>query len=116
MTDARPLPTGEALPWPQFRLWHLSLLVMFVAVATREIQDQCRGEPVLVALASAGFAGYGFIGWAGWRLARRFEARLGLTPLLVLYFIAMAALFLVATVVYLVMEWGLGVGAWRFGR
>jgi hypothetical protein len=40
----------------------------------------------------------------GWRVARRLEARLGPTLLLILYLIAMAALFLIATAVYLVAE------------
>ena len=43
-------------------------------------------------------------GWVGWWASRRFAARLGPLLLFFLYAIAMAALFLVATVIYLVIE------------
>jgi hypothetical protein len=89
----------------QFRVWHLVLLVLFVAVAIVNIQDQRRSEPALIALAAAGFVAYWLLGWAGWRVARRFSARLGPTTLLILYLTAMAALFLVATGIYLVIEY-----------
>jgi hypothetical protein len=88
----------------QFRVWHLALLVLFVAVAIVNIQDQGRTELPLVILAATGFVVYGILGWLGWRAARRLEARLGPTLLLVLYLAAMAGFFLVATAVYLVAE------------
>ena len=49
---------------------------------------------------------YAIIGWIGWWFARRrFEGRLGPVLLFVLYAIAMAAFFLLATVMYLVIEY-----------
>jgi hypothetical protein len=88
----------------QLRTWHLGLLVLYVAVAIVNIQDQRLTEPALIAIASAGFLAYATIGWLGWRYVQRFEARVGSMPLLVLYLIALAVLFLVATVAYLVIE------------
>ena len=88
----------------RIRTWHLGLLVLYVAVAIVNVQDQGRTEPILIALASAGFLAYATIGWLGWRYVQRFEARVGSMPLLVLYLIALAVLFLVATVAYLVIE------------
>ena len=58
-----------------------------------------------LAVAAGGFVLYGLIGWIGWWAARRrLESRLGPLPLFILYSIAMAALFLAATVIYLVIE------------
>ena len=94
----------QSAPLGQLRLWHLALLVLFVAVAIANVQDQRPPTPGLVALAVSGFVLYGFFGWAGWRFARRFEDRIGSTLLLVLYLAAMAMLFLVATLVYVAME------------
>jgi hypothetical protein len=102
MIEARPV--HQPAPPGQLRVWHLALLVLFVAVAIANIRDQRPPKPELVALAASGFVLYGFLGWAGWRSARRFEARLGPTLLLVFYLASMAGLFLVATVVYLAME------------
>jgi hypothetical protein len=106
VTDARPFPPPARLVAPavQFRVWHLALLVLYVAVAIVNIQDQRRGEPALIALAASGFAAYGLLGVLAWRFARRLEGRLGPLPLLTLYLVAMAAMFLVATVTYLVAE------------
>jgi hypothetical protein len=86
------------------RVWHLSLLSVLVAVAIVNIQDQRRTEPALIALAAGGFVLYTVLGWAGWRVARQFRHTLGEVPLVVLYLAAMAALFFVATVVYLLLE------------
>ena len=97
--------TQRFVPALQFKVWQLAFLVLFVAVAIVNIQDQRAGEPALIALASAGFVAYGLLGWLGWRFARRFEARLGRTPLLVVYLIATSVLFMVATLVYLVIEY-----------
>ncbi len=91
-------------PLSRLKVWHLALLVGFVAVAIAQIQDQRMIEPALIALAGAGFAAYWVLGWMGWRLARRFEGRIGAVALLLLYLAGMAALFLVATVAYLVIE------------
>lgn len=100
-----PSPTRLAPSRSRPRIWHLSLLVLLVAVAIADIQDQRIHEPVLVALAVGGFVLYGVIGWLGWWVARRrLGPRLGTAWLFALYATAMAALFLVATVIYLVIE------------
>ena len=76
-----------------------------MAIATVDIRDQTRREPFLMALATAGFAGYACsAGWAGLASAGS-KSRLGATATLVLYLVAMAALFLLATAVYLVLEY-----------
>ena len=102
MIETRPM--HRSAPLGQLRVWHLALLVLFVAVAIANIQDQRPPTPGLVALAASGFVLYGLLGWAGWRVAHRFEDRLGPTLLLVLYVAAMAMLFLVATLVYVAVE------------
>lgn len=88
----------------QFKTWHLGLLVLYVAIAIVNIQDQRQTDPALIVLASAGLVTYPIIGWLAWRGARRFEARLGSMPVMTLYLIAMAGFFLVATLTYLVIE------------
>jgi hypothetical protein len=91
--------------WYQPRVWHLLLLVLFVAIAIADIQDQRVHEPFLIALAAGGFLLFGLIGWLGWRVARRrLGSRLGPAWLFAIYAVAMGALFLVATIVYLVIE------------
>jgi hypothetical protein len=75
-----------------------------VAIAIVNIQAQRREEPVLIALAIFGFVLYGVLCWLGWRLAQRFENRIGALWTLAVYLSAIAVLFLVATVVYLVLE------------
>ena len=95
-----------------FRVWHLSLLVLFVAVAIENMKDQRLSDPRLIALASAGFLGYGVLGWMGWRVARRLEPRVGSTVALCLYLVAMSALFLAATGIYLVLEYRYLTGGW----
>jgi hypothetical protein len=102
-TPSSPPPTRRTPGWAQLRIWHLAVLVLFVAIAIADIQDQRIREPTLIALAAGGLMLYGLIGWIGWWTVRRFEARLGLTTLFVLYSIAMGVLFLVATVIYLVI-------------
>jgi len=88
----------------RFKLWHLVLLVGFVAVAIADIQDHRRTEPALIALAGAGFALYAALAWLGWTFAQRFAIRIGRVALIGLYLGSMAALFLMATVVYLMIE------------
>ncbi len=114
MTYAKSL--SEALPGARFRVWHLWLLALFVAVAIVNIQDQGRTEPVLVVLASAGYVLYGLLGWGGWLVARRFRSRLGPTTALILYLASMAALFVVATIDYLLIEHAYVVGGLDLAR
>jgi hypothetical protein len=98
-------PPRRPASWYQPRIWHFSVLVLFVAIAIVQIQDQRVHEPSLIALAAGGFLLYGLIGWLGWRAARRrLESRLGPIWLFAIYAIAMAAFFLVATAIYLVIE------------
>lgn len=110
-------PTGHAGPCFQLRVWHLALLVLYVAIATVDIRDQTRREPFLMTLAAAGFAGYALLGWLGWRRFRRLEARIGPAATLVLFLGAMAGLFLLATVIYLVLEYAYVTGGlYKLGR
>jgi hypothetical protein len=86
------------------RIWHVALLVLLVAVAIVNIQDQRRSEPILIGLASAGFVVYGFVGWIGWWATRRCTPRLRPVLRLILFLAAMAGLFLIATWLYLMIE------------
>src|SRR5262245_35529476 len=101
-----PAPPPRRSPsWYQPRIWHLLLLVLFVAIATADIQAQRMHEPFLIALAAGGFLLYGVIGWLGWWIARRrLGSRLGPLWLFAIYATAMGALFLVATAIYLAIE------------
>ena len=78
----------------------LVLLVVFVAIAITDLREQRIAEPVLLALAAGGLALYGLIGWFGWWAVQCFEV-LGPIFLFILYCVAMGALFLLATVIYL---------------
>jgi hypothetical protein len=98
-TSSHPTSAG-----PRLRIWHLALLVLFVAIAIVNIQDQRRSEPVLIGVAIAGFAGYGVLGWLGWKVTRRLEGRLRPVLIFGLYLLAMGGLFLAATVAYLAIE------------
>lgn len=92
-------------PLVRFQIWHLALLVLFVAIAIVDIQGQCQGNPRLEALASAGFAGYGVLGWLGWHATRRFlGGRLGPLWTLLVFLVAMTALYLLAAVIYIQLE------------
>ena len=95
--------TAQVPGWAQPRIWHFVLLVVFVALAITDIQNQRIGEPFLIALAGGGLMLYGVIGWVGWWASQRFEPRLGPALLFILYAIAMGVLFLVATMIYLSM-------------
>ncbi len=103
--------SGWSMPWFQFKVWQLALLVVLVAVAITDIENHGRREPALVALAAVGYAAYFLLVWLSWLCVRRFEPRLGRTLLVGLYMSAMAALFLIATVAYLVIEY-----TYLFGR
>lgn len=94
---------GRAPGWAQPRVWHFGLLVLFVAIAITDLREQRISEPVLIALAAGGLALYGLIGWIGWWAIQRFRARFGPILLFMLYAVAMGALFLLATVIYLVI-------------
>ena len=80
------------------------MLVVFVAVAIhRHPGASAFASPLLIALAAGGLVLYGLIGWIAWWAVRRFESRLGIPLLFVLYSVAMGLLFFVATVIYLVI-------------
>ena len=66
--------SGRRDTWFQIKVWHLALLVVIVAIATRDIQTHARNEPALQLLAAAGYAGYFFLAWLIWLRVRRFEA------------------------------------------
>jgi hypothetical protein len=93
---------APGLRWP---IWGLMLAVVFVAIAIVDIQNLRRTEPVLIALAAAGYAGYGLLCWLAWRIMRRCRSRLGGVPALILYMVTMGCLFLLATVIYLIVEY-----------
>lgn len=97
-------PLRRFRPLAQVRVWHLSALTVFVAIAIMEIRDQGAREPLLVGLAAAGFALYGVIGWVGWHFASRLEPRVGSIALRMLFMSLMAALFLVATLIYTAIQ------------
>ncbi len=88
----------------RFRIWHLWLVSAIVAVAILNIQDQRRSEPILIGLAIAGFVLYAVLGWGIWRFASRFQSTKGTLPVLATYLVTMAVLFLIATVLYLLIE------------
>jgi hypothetical protein len=102
--------SGQLTPWFQIRVWHLALLVLIAALATCDIQTHARNEPALQLLAAAGYGGYFFLAWMIWYHLRRFQAALGLPVLLAVFMTAMAAFFLIATVVYLLIEYTYLVG------
>jgi len=97
-------------PLLQVRIWHLALLVLYVAIAIVDIKDQRRIEPPLIGLAAAGFAAYAILCWLGWHGMRRFQHRLGLLVVVIIYTVTMAALFLVATIAYLALEYAYTTG------
>ncbi|MFO0952782.1 MAG: hypothetical protein U0835_16860 [Isosphaeraceae bacterium] len=86
------------------KLWHVAVLVAFVAVAITEVQQQRVREPGLVALAAVGFVGYAALGVVGWKLSRRLVPRIGPAAVLAVYVFGMSALYLVATAVYVTLE------------
>lgn len=91
-------------PLLQLRLWHLALLVLFVAVATVDIRSLRRSELALVVAAAVGYAGFGLLCWAGWHWIGRLRSRL--SPVLVfgLYAFTMAGIYWGAVTVYLGLE------------
>jgi hypothetical protein len=88
----------------QMRIWHLSLLTVVAAVAIVNIQDQRQTDPLLIAVAVAGFALYTVLGWLIWNLLQRSRPRVGTVPLICLYCVTMSGLFLTATITYLLIE------------
>jgi hypothetical protein len=106
MTESTPSirPSSGTLALFQFRIWHLALLVVYVAIAIVDIQDQRRHEPALIALAAAGFAVYGLIVWLGWHYIRRWKARRGWMLAVIVYAVTMGTIYLVATILYLMAE------------
>ena len=105
VTGATSVQSGRRIsPLLQFRFWQFGLLVALTAIAIVDIQGYCR-EPKLIALASAGYAGYALLCWLLWHAIRRFESRLGSVLVVAIYAVAMGELFLAATVAYLVIEY-----------
>jgi hypothetical protein len=92
-------------PLFQFRIWHLALLVVYVAIAIVDIQALRRNEPALIALASMGYALYGLIIWLGWHCVRHLEPRLGRMLAVILFVVAMGVLYLAAAIIYLAAEY-----------
>jgi hypothetical protein len=107
------LPRRPLAPLAQLRVWHLALLVLFVAIAIADIQDHNRREPALIVLAGAGYGLYALLGWLGWRAVQRLEPRIGRVRLLILYIVFMGAFFLLATAIYLVIEQAYLAGKFR---
>ncbi len=91
-------------PLLQFRFWQFGLLIALTAIAIVDIQGYCR-EPRVIALASAGYAGYALLCRLLWHAIRRFESRLDSVLVVAVYAVAMGGLFLAATVAYLVIEY-----------
>ena len=91
-------------PLLQFRVWQFGLLVALTAIAIVDIQGYCR-EPRLIALASAGYAAYALLCWVLWHGIHKFERHVGPVVLVSVYVVMMGAIFLVATVAYLLMEY-----------
>ena len=110
LSNATNRVAGRLKPWFQMKVWHLALLVLVVALAIVDIQDHARSDPLLVALAAAGYAGYFMIVWLSWLYVRRFEVVLGLPILLGIFMTATATLFLMATIIYIVIEYAYLVG------
>jgi hypothetical protein len=92
-------------PLLQMRLWHLGILEVLTAIAIADIQNHGRREPVLVLLASVGYAAFGLICWLCWNAVNRFERRVGSVLVVAVYTLAMGGLFLAATVAYLLIEY-----------
>jgi len=88
----------------QIRLWQLSVLILLVAVAIVDIRDHGRREPVLVGLAAVGYAGFGLLCWLSWHGFRRFSGRLPRLAVLAAYALSMGVTFLIAVIVYLLIE------------
>ena len=103
-THASEAMASNSLRLPRLKIWQMSLLVAFAAIAVRNIQDQRMTEPALIALAAVGFIGYGLIGWLGWPATKEIERRLGKPARLSVYLVAMSLLFMLATAIYLVLE------------
>src|SRR5271166_5348698 len=99
------VPSGRRIsPLLQLRVWQFGLLVALTAIAIMDIKGHCR-EPRMIALASAGYAGYALLCWLLWHGLHRFERRLGPVILVSAYVVVMGAVFLAATVAYLLIEY-----------
>jgi hypothetical protein len=104
MTGSEAPVSDGTRPRMPLRLWHLVLLVAFVAIAIADIQGQRIREPALIGIATGGYALYTLLAWQGWRIAWRAAARIGARAALILYMAAMGLLFLAATAIFLVIE------------
>ena len=101
---ASSVPSRPISPLLQFRVWQFGLLVALTAIAIVDVKGYCR-EPRLIALASAGYAGYAVLCWLLWHGLHRFERRLGQVLLVSAYVVVMGAVFMAATVAYLLIEY-----------
>src|SRR5271166_6418445 len=90
-------------PLLQFHVWQFGLLVALTAIAIVDVKGYCR-EPALIAIASAGYAGYAALCWLLWHGVRRFESRVGPVLLVSAYVAIMGAIFLAATIACLLIE------------
>ncbi len=99
------------------RLWHLTLLPLLVALAYVNVRDQRITDPLWAAVAIAGFVLYGAIAWwlwsravprwAGSKVAKVLARKVGVgdrTIAAAAYLVVMAALFLLATWIYVYLE------------
>ncbi len=108
--QAEPTARQRIAQWPELKIWHLGLLVLYVAVMMHQILDQRPGSPLLAGLAVFGFVGYAVLGWMGWRIVQVCSARFGAIRSTAFYLIAMALLFLAATWIYLAIEYAYTLG------
>jgi hypothetical protein len=86
-------------------MWHLAVVVLYVALAIVDIQDHRRTEPFLVSLAAAGYAGYGLLCWLVWHGLDQFSTRLGRVLRVAVFAVSMGAVFLAAVIAYLLIEY-----------
>src|SRR5262245_22021657 len=91
---------SAASRFASFRVWHMLVLVVYVAVAIVDLREARTTDPMQIGSLSAGYAGYAALGWAGWVHSRPSRRRADPLPGLVAYLVAMAILFLVAAIVH----------------
>ncbi len=70
LENTNPMLSTAKTAGSRLKIWHLGLLVAFVALAIVDIQNHRRTEPVLIGLAAFGFAAYAVLAWLGWSVAQ----------------------------------------------